>query len=161
MTNKQIIHNYMMNVELKSKKKVKVTCKTAAQGKEVYNAINTEYPAYMQQLKDTDKGANYKDFTLQFKAEWAASELAGILQGIKSNSSYKVQSTPSQTQTSAISQPAQATQQTTPQTQTTTGRILSGSGTVTETSGIDKKKIIIIAAVFIALIVALVLWKRK
>lgn len=77
------IKNYIESIELKGKKRVKITCVDKTAGEEIYKIIE-RYGKTLSGgvIKKHSWGVNYKDFTLRMDKEESAETLADNLQAI-------------------------------------------------------------------------------
>lgn len=153
---KKIIKDGILGVDIYSKDQVKITCRSKADGEDVYNAINSHYEELGGSPKSVVKGTSYKDFRLKYSSSAKAKEVKEILDEIR-NADYskKPADTPApETSSPETSVPA-------PSAPETPASSAPSVETAVETSDNTVLYIGIGAAVLFAVVVGLVIWKKR
>ena len=147
---KKLIKDGILGVDIYQKDQVKITCRSKADGEDVYNVINSHYEELGGAPKSVVKGSSYKDFRLKYSSSAKAKEVKEILDEIR-NADYTKKPeddtpAPSAPETSAPETPASSA---------------PSVETAVETSDNTVLYIGIGAAVLFAVVVGLVIWKKR
>ena len=147
---KKLIKDGILGVDIYQKDQVKITCRSKADGEDVYNVINSHYEELGGAPKSVVKGSSYKDFRLKYSSSAKAKEVKEILDEIR-NADYTKKPeddtpAPSAPKTSAPETPASSA---------------PSVETAVETSDNTVLYIGIGAAVLFAVVVGLVIWKKR
>ena len=160
---KKLIKDGILGVDIYQKDQVKITCRSKADGEDVYNVINSHYEELGGAPKSVVKGSSYKDFRLKYSSSAKAKEVKEILDEIR-NADYTKKPeddtpAPSAPETSAPETPASSAPETSaPETPASSAPSVE---TAVETSDNTVLYIGIGAAVLFAVVVGLVIWKKR
>ena len=153
---KKLIKDGILGVDIYSKDQVKITCRSKEDGAEVYSAINSHYEDLGGSPKSVVKGTSYKDFRLKYSSSAKAKEVKEILDEIR-NADYSKK--PADTPAPETSSPETSVPETSvPETSSPSEGIVE---TTVETSDNTVLYIAIGAALLLAVVVGLVIWKKR
>lgn len=155
---KKLIKDGILGVDIYSKDQVKITCRSKADGEDVYNVINSHYEELGGSPKSVVKGSSYKDFRLKYSSSAKAKDVKEILDEIR-NADYTNKPeddtpAPSAPETPAPETPASSAPE-------TPASSVPSVETAVETSDNTVLYIGIGAAVLFAVVVGLVIWKKR
>ncbi len=158
---KKLIKDGTLGVDIYNKDQVKITCRSKADGEDVFNVINSHYEELGGSPKSVVKGTSYKDFRLKYSSSAKAKEVKEILDEIR-NADYskKPADTPApETSSPETSSPETSVPETSvPETSSPSEGIVE---TTVETSDNTVLYIAIGAALLLAVVVGLVIWKKR
>lgn len=153
---KKLIKDGTLGVDIYSKDQVKITCRSKADGEDVYNVINSHYEELGGSPKSVVKGTSYKDFRLKYSSSAKAKEVKEILDEIR-NADYS--NKPADTPAPEASVPETSVPETSvPETSSPSEGVVE---TTVETSDNTVLYIAIGAALLLAVVVGLVIWKKR
>ena len=155
---KKLIKDGILGVDIYQKDQVKITCRSKADGEDVYNVINSHYEELGGAPKKVVKGLNYKDFTLNYSSTVKAKEVKEILDEIRNSDFTKKPEDDTPSSSVPESSAPETSASSAPETPASSAPSVE---TTSETSDNTVLYIGIGAAVLLAVVVGLVIWKKR
>ena len=157
---KKLIKDGILGVDIYQKDQVKITCRSKADGEDVYNVINSHYEELGGAPKKVVKGTSYKDFRLKYSSSAKAKEVKEILDEIRNTDFTKKpeNDTPESSVPESSVPESSVPESSVPETPASSAPSVE---TTSETSDNTVLYIGIGAAVLLAVVVGLVIWKKR